>query len=145
MKIGKEGRLGYLAGLLDAEGSITFNNPYSKKHPYPRITPMIVVGQSKGKIVMSLFKKEFGGSIHKGKLLYKGEERIIYQYAATGVAAQRIILRLLTHLKIKREHANLLLEIWKAKEKEDYIKELKLAKELSTLNLKSGNGPNLKT
>lgn len=102
--------LSYLAGFIDADGSISIKTE-SKLHPY---IPFITVYNC-NKEVINLFYTEWGnGKIRgekRGKAKFKKNWRICYEFSLTKKRAAEVILALYPYLKIKKRQAQLVLRL----------------------------------
>lgn len=113
------GLLGYLAGIIDGEGTIGI-----KKHlPRGKNRTMcyflyLEVGMT-NKEVLSLFQEIFGGSLNKDRS--SGRNKTMWRWNATGkIHIAAIINTLMPYLRVKKSEAMLALnccETWALQEK----------------------------
>jgi hypothetical protein len=103
--MGEEWKLGYLAGLIDGEGSICFR---SDNRGTERMSLVLSIA-SNTLLCLTMIQKEFGGHLYlkSSKELKKAQG---YTLAWHGKKAQRLLEDVLIYLIIKRPQAELAIE-----------------------------------
>lgn len=134
-----EREIGYIAGLVDGEGTITVE--WVNNHGYPRgIRPTLIISNTDKELLLKC-QKLIGGHIYVHN--NKPNRKICYTLQVLSIGQVLSILELiLPELVTKKERARLLLEFCKNRAKQ-YSKspystnELRIAKEIKELNLRS--------
>ena len=97
----------YAAGLVDGEGCI---------HIDKTLTPRLEIGMAETALdVLKAFRREYGGTIHLGRAETE-KWAASYHYTITGGNLAPVLLRLLPHLFLKREQADLALAAWRLRD-----------------------------
>lgn len=98
--------LGYMAGIIDGEGTIGINKFGSSKRSTPGYSVRVGFGMTERKIA-EMFSEKFGGSIMEERVRNR---KVIYRWYKVGNTGTREILEtLLPYLIIKRNRAELAL------------------------------------
>jgi hypothetical protein len=104
--------VGYLAGILDGEGSVSLKKSNANKH---RKTPQYEGAVTMGMVykeIIDLFVQRYGGAVRIERV---PNRQPIYRYAKVGTQGVLAILEELTpYLIEKRERAELLMEYYKS-------------------------------
>lgn len=113
--------VGYLAGILDGEGSVSLKKIKPNKHrKTPGYEGAVTLGMVYEEIVQ-LFVDRYGGTIRVERV---PNRRPIYRYAKVGNEGVRNILEELTpYLIEKRERAEMLLEFYDSIDTKRYFAE----------------------
>jgi len=127
--------LTYLAGLFDGEGCFTISTDF----PRNRLQASAQI-QIREQSIVEAFKRTFGGSISKQEPRKK-HWAPIWCYHVTGQNLQSMVENLIPHLRIKKEHAKIILrhqELKHSKNKPENVMEIyaKNREELMKLNKK---------
>lgn len=138
----------YLAGVIDSDGSFTI----AKRHVVrktPNFTIMVQLNWKKSDLTKSFMEElrnQYGGSFCECKSTNKKtsiKTSDYFSYCATGKAAEKIILDVFGHLKLKKQQALNLLDVRNLmsirrevpEEAEDQLEHLyKINKKLNTKN-----------
>jgi hypothetical protein len=113
----KEKLYAYLAGFIDADGSITIvNAKYKDKKGITRIQYRIKLSAHNCKIQpIQVLQKEFGGgklrNTRRGKIKLHPNWRSCYEWIITNHMAANAIKSMLPYLIVKKEQALLCLEM----------------------------------
>jgi len=113
---------GYLAGILDGEGSVMIrrstyrmtNTKYGDCKN-PSYVPRVQIKMTDQR-PLKLFKETFGGSLTESKMYhsisgYKSNYKTLFVYAAEHKVAVKILTALLPYMIVKAEQAKLALQI----------------------------------
>jgi hypothetical protein len=99
--------VGYLAGILDGEGTIAITKTQPNRYANMRYAARITLGMA-CKEVIDLFSQRYGGAVRVERV---PNRRPIYRWAKVGTQAVMDVLPELTPLLIeKKERAELLME-----------------------------------
>jgi len=103
----------YLAGIIDGEGSIDFQKTKEPQcvagyHYNPRLR----VGMIDREFIEWL-KNSFGGGIYHR--IGNGRNKDSYCWNVSGKIMKEIIRCVYPYLRIKKEHANIMIKFWKTK------------------------------
>lgn len=103
----------YLAGIIDGEGHIAINR--TKTCPQRRINPRYqaeVCVVNTDIRLMEFLVKHIGGSYHQRKKA-KEWHKDTYSWKVTSTAARDLCVRLLPYLFLKKEQAELIVQLYK--------------------------------
>lgn len=117
--------LAYLAGAIDSDGSIgikksTYHMRVRKDATNAVYSERVLLKQTTPDIPF-LLKENFGG----GLAITKGgskNSKPLYSYSATDKIASNICRCLLPYLRVKKRHAEIVLELRETKDNDDYKK-----------------------
>lgn len=98
----------YLAGFLDAEGSVMVCKSKPKSAPNPRYQARLSVSNTCRSVLVDI-RHAFGGNIYEDPRA-KAEWKPCYQLVWTGNGVERILRVVIPHLLLKGRQAELLLE-----------------------------------
>ena len=104
----------YLAGIIDGEGSIDIQK--SKKDSCItgyHYSPRLRIGMIDEKFITWL-KNSFGGYVFK-RTGY-GNNSDSWTWQVSGKIMKEIIIKIYPYLRIKKEHAEIIMKFWKTKE-----------------------------
>lgn len=102
-----EWKLGYLAGMIDGEGSITIGRMHRTSTSNYAYNPIVYIGNTNFEL-LEMLHREFGGNLNKGAEstpLKKAFHRLIWP----GNKGKDILLQVIDKLFAKREQAALYL------------------------------------
>ena len=106
--------LGYLAGIIDGEGSIMIVRRPSK----PTHSPMMrVVVSNTNKTLLQLFQLNFGGNISAAKRYNKPYCKTCFQWTSSSQKALACLKIIEPYLFIKRAQAQIAIEFQKSRGK----------------------------
>lgn len=117
MSTDKEKLHAYLAGFIDADGSITIvSAKYTDKKGIRRIQYRIKLSAHNCKIApIEVLQKEFGGgklrNTRRGKAKLHPKWRACYEWVITNTMAANALRAMLPYLIVKKEQALLCLEV----------------------------------
>lgn len=95
---------GYLAGLIDGEGCLSFR--YDGRKTILRLYPALVIHMTNYEII-KLLHNEFGGSF--GTIQSDGIKKISYTWQFQGEQVISIVQRVYPYLIVKKQQADLIL------------------------------------
>lgn len=120
----KDTYFAYVAGVADSDGSFSFikRKKQSTKngYHYRAIFQLTWKKMSNTKMVLDSFKKEFGGNywkvIRKPNSFDK-KPLDCYKYSLEGNLLEKFVIKIIPFLRLKKKHAELILESRKLKGK----------------------------
>jgi hypothetical protein len=95
----------YLAGIIDGEGCISLTGRVHGKY----ITPIVQITNTNKDLIFWL-QRRFGGSLYVQNGALRGR-KTAYKLVACAKKAQAIVREAFPYLRIKREHAKIILSI----------------------------------
>ena len=110
--------LAYLAGIIDADGSITIAicKWRATIGRSPIFSEMVAIGQCDTQ-ALEMLQKRFGGNLRLQKKRGSDNCRPFYLWVVTNRTAVTVAKALLPYLRIKKRHALLLLKLREIKER----------------------------
>lgn len=103
-----ETELAWLAGFIDGEGYIGIEKRLLRRRATPEYTIVLQISNTKRGII-SFLKDLSGGSFYTYKP--KGKAKLAYKWTIKAKAAESILAQLVPYLRLKREQAELALEL----------------------------------
>jgi hypothetical protein len=101
----------YVAGLFDGEGYIRVNRWEKPNSPHVRYQVIVGLGMTYQPVILGL-QEWFGGSIHENRRdLRNPKHRIQFSWLVASQTAATFLRTILPHLIVKREEAQLALEL----------------------------------
>ena len=99
----------YLAGLVDADGTIAVNRWIDKRYQRHRYTARLSVANC-DKDIMDWLAARLGGSVCLSNKNAPKHHRPLWRWSVCGMQAKPLLEKLLPHLKIKQKRAELALQ-----------------------------------
>lgn len=136
---------GYLAGFIDADGSITIKKAVDKRVNKTYYAPLVSFYNTDAKLMSKIRSIVKTGSFHKGKRRKpKHKPKFVYNVGSIN-GAKQILEQITPHLIVKRRRAELVLEFIKIKESSSSgmasPRILEIFEEVRELNLRGNNHP----
>ena len=96
----------YMAGFVDADGSISISTVSSTKQYVPKLTVC-----NCNKTVVEMFEREFGGKVRERVWQKHVNWRPNFEWTLTARKGRNAVLKLLPYLRIKRDQALLVVKL----------------------------------
>lgn len=103
-----EAELGYLAGLFDGEGTIGYYN-FRARHE-----STVMITNTDPRVMSWLLDKVGHGNVHTAKKAYTRRKHVVHHWRISNKPrVQEFLEAIVEHLIVKRDQADLLLNLWK--------------------------------
>ena len=102
--------LGYLAGIIDGEGTISIQNLFTRKHKnylnYQQKNLRVGVVNTNMEVILWIASM-FGGNVCKRNVINKEKHKMSYYWSVTNRKAEEIVKLVMPYLKIKKMQAEI--------------------------------------
>ncbi len=107
----------YLAGFVDADGSIVVNRWLDNRYQRHRYITRICISNCDRQI-MNWLVSEFGGSVSMANRNAPKNHRTLWRWSLSGLKARPILRNILPYLRLKQKRAELALQFIRTMRKE---------------------------